>query len=415
MNGGGTARAERVMTRCWRLAACTEVPGETTRLFLTPPMHEVHALVRGWMEEAGMTVRVDGVGNLRGSYAGSEVDAPLLLIASHLDTVPNAGAFDGMLGVLLGIAVVEELHGERMPFGIEVIGFSEEEGIRFGKPFLGSLALVGRMDAATLARTDKDGVTIAEAIQAFGLGELQPSAPADHNGFGYLEFHIEQGPLLESEGRALGVVEALAGQTRMQLVFSGQANHAGTTPMALRHDALAAAAHWIVEVEREAQCRAGLVATVGRIEAKPGAVNIIPGEVTVSLDVRHAKDEVRHTAVAAMLGHAEFAAKMRGLQVTAAKMNEQAAVPLHEGLVMRLIAAAERAGFTAGRMTSGAGHDAMIVAAQIPSVMLFLRTPGGISHHPSETVLVEDVEAALATAMEFVRSLRDEGAVGYRL
>ena len=201
-----------------------------------------------------MTVHVDAIGNLRGLCPGTVPRSPRLLIGSHLDTVPNAGAFDGILGVVLGVAIVEELQGQHLPFAIEVIGFSEEEGVRFSKPFLGSLALVGKLDAETLARTDRNGISVADAIKAYGLDPAQlPSAALSHEAFAYLEFHIEQGPVLESEDASLGVVEALVGQTRMQLIFTGQANHAGTTPMHLRHDAMAAAAEWIVAVEDYAQ------------------------------------------------------------------------------------------------------------------------------------------------------------------
>jgi allantoate deiminase len=416
MSGNSTDRAERIIARCRRLAQCTEIPGETTRCFLTPPMVEVHALLRAWMEAAGMSVRVDAVGNLRGLYAGASADVPCLLIGSHLDTVPNAGAFDGILGVLLGLALVEELGGKRLPFAIEVIGFSEEEGARFGKPFLGSLALIGRLYAETLALTDGNGTSVAAAIRDFGLDPVDlENAFLTAGTFAYLEIHIEQGPVLESEDLALGVVEAIAGQTRLQLIFTGQANHAGTTPMRLRHDALAAAAHWIVEVEQYALRHQGLVATVGRIEAKPGAGNIIPGEVIASLDVRHPSDAMRRTAVAAILDHAEFAAKTRGVTVAATKLVDQAAISMDTRLVESLLAATRRAGFPVMRMTSGAGHDAMIVAEQIPSVMLFLRSPGGLSHHPDEAVRLGDVEAALVSTMELLTHLRDDAAVGYRL
>jgi allantoate deiminase len=409
MTGTHTDRAARIITRCREIAAFTEIPGQITRLFLTPPMHKVHALLRNWMEAAGMTVRVDAIGNLLGLWRGLTPESPRLLIASHLDTVPNAGAFDGILGVVLGVAIVEELRGDLLPFAIEVIGFSEEEGVRFNKPFLGSLALVGELDAKTLARTDRNGISVAEAIQAYGLDPAQlPAATLANGTFAYLEFHIEQGPVLESEDTSLGVVEALVGQTRMELIFSGQANHAGTTPMHLRHDAMAAAAEWIVAVEDYASSNSGLVATVGKVEAAPGAGNVIAGRVTASLDVRHADDSVRETSVIAILKLAEAAATRRGVHLTSTKQLEQRAVPLDPHLTAVLSKAAAQAGFPARRMTSGAGHDAMILAPTIPSAMLFLRSPGGLSHHPDETVLPQDVEAALATAMEFLAQLRDD-------
>ena len=409
MTGTNINRSTRVIDRCREIAACTEVPEEITRRFLTPPMREVHTLVQSWMETAGMSVQVDAVGNLRGLWPGTTSQSPRLLIGSHLDTVPNAGAFDGILGVVLGVAVVEALEEQHLPFAIEVIGFSEEEGIRFSKPFLGSLAVVGRLDAEILARTDQNGISVIEAIRTYGLDPSRlPEAVLSSDTFAYLEFHIEQGPMLESEGASLGVVEALVGQTRMQFVFAGHANHAGTTPMNLRHDAMAAAAEWIVAVENYANSQEGLVATVGKVEASPGAVNVIAGQVTASLDVRHADDTFRRSTVAAIRKFAEAAAIRRGVQVTMHTQLEQPAVPLDPHLAALLQNAAAQAGFPSRRIISGAGHDAMILAPTIPSTMLFLRSPAGISHHPDEAVLPQDVEAALATAMEFLAQLRDD-------
>ena len=409
MTGTYKDRADRIIARCREIAACTEVPGEITRLFLTPSMHTVHRLLRNWMEGAGMTVHIDAIGNLRALWPGLAPGSPRLLIGSHLDTVPNAGAFDGVLGVVLGVAIVEELHGQHLPFAIEVVGFSEEEGIRFGKPFLGSLALVGRLDEEALARTDRNNISLREAIQAYGLdADRLPAAAMSDDVIAYLEFHIEQGPVLENEDLSLAVVEALVGQTRMELIFTGQANHAGTTPMLLRQDAMTAAADWIVNVENYANCHAGLVATVGKLEASPGAGNVIAGRVTSSLDIRHADDAVRKTAVIEIMDHAKSAAAKRGVQVSGHTQLEQPAVPLDPHLTVLLQNAVTRAGFPSRTLTSGAGHDAMILAPAIPSAMLFLRSPGGLSHHPNEAVLPQDVEAALATAMEFLTQLRDD-------
>jgi allantoate deiminase len=411
MIGTNATRADRIIDRCRQIAACTDIPGETTRTFLSPPMHRVHALLRGWMEAAGMTVRIDAAGNLRSVRPGPSPQSPRLLIGSHLDTVPNAGAFDGILGVVLGVAVVEGLRGQHLPFAIEVIGFSEEEGVRFNKPFLGSLALIDKLDAETLARTDRNGVSVAEAIRIFGLDPKElPAASLPKEAFAYLEFHIEQGPLLESENASLGIVDALAGQTRMQLVFEGHANHAGTTPMHLRHDAMAAAASWIVAVEEYANTHAGLVATVGRVETSPGAGNVIAGRVTASLDIRHANEQNRNNAVATLLNSAKSAAANRGVRVTSHMQLEQPAVPMDPHLTTLLQSAAAKAKFPSRRMTSGAGHDAMIIAQRLPCAMLFLRSPGGLSHHPDESVLPQDVDAALATAMEFLTLLRDDKA-----
>lgn len=406
MNPYPTPRADPIIARCRQLAACTEVPGETTRTFLSPPMHEVHTLLRQWMEAAGMTVHIDAIGNLRALYPGITPNAPRLIIASHLDTVPNAGAFDGILGVVLGVAIIEELRGQHLPFAIEVIGFSEEEGVRFSKPFLGSLALIGKLDPNTLTRTDTSVTSISEAIRNFGLDPDDLAAAAlPPETFAYLEFHIEQGPVLESESRPLGIVAAIAGQTRLQLTFSGQANHAGTTPMHLRHDAMAAAAEWITAVETYANTHTALVATVGKLEASPNAGNVIAGTVTTSLDVRHPNDHARAAAIASLLEIANIIAAKRGIK-TASHINlEQPAVSMDPHLTHLLQSAATRAGQPSRTMTSGAGHDAMILAPHIPSTMLFLRSPGGISHHPDETVLPEDVEAAIATGLEFLSLL----------
>jgi allantoate deiminase len=422
-----TERALRIIAHCRDLALCTEVVGETTRTFLAPSMHRVHALLGRWMRAAGMSVYVDAAGNLRGVLPAAEPNAPRLVIGSHLDTIANAGAFDGILGVVLGVALVEQLvedaraklpHIERLPFEIEVIGFSEEEGVRFGKPFLGSLALVGDLDEATLARTDRDGVSVADAISNFGLDPAElPAVVLDDSAFGYLEFHIEQGPVLESEDLALGVVDAIAGQTRMQFIFAGQANHAGTTPMGrLRRDALATAAQWVVEVERYANACPGLVATVGKVESSSGAGNVIAGKFTATLDVRHPKDDVRRAAVRHYLDYAQTAGAARGVTVSHTTSIDQAAVPMCSDLSSLLSSAVARTmGGEPGYLTSGAGHDAMIVARRIPAAILFLRSPGGLSHHPDEAVLPGDVEAALASGVEFLRNLRDDSTTLERI
>ena len=402
-------RAQRVLDRCRQLADCSEVPGEITRTFLSWPMHDVHALLRGWMESAGMSVSIDAIGNLRGLWPGIAADSPRLIIASHLDTVPNAGAFDGPLGVVLGLALVEELRNARLPFAVEVIGFSEEEGVRFNTPFLGSLALTGKLDKAMLSLEDAHGMTLAEAIRDFGLDPASiPAAALSARAHAYLEFHIEQGPVLESGNQPLGVVAAITGQSRYLVHFTGKANHAGTTPMRLRHDAMAAAAEWIVAVERIASGHDGLVATVGRVETRPGAVNVIAGDVFASLDVRHADDTQRLQAANAILLAASHAASRRGVEFVTRQTMDQAAVPMSPWLTQTLAAAAQTAGIQPTPMVSGAGHDAMVLAEAIPSCMLFLRSPGGISHHPDEAVLPHDVEAALATGSAFLQLLAQQ-------
>ncbi len=411
-SGTYSARATRVISRCRQLAACTEMPGEITRPFLAPAMHQVHTLVRNWMESAGMSVHVDAIGNIRGLYAAATPEAPRLILASHLDTIPNAGPFDGILGVVLAITLIEELRRQPLPFAIEVIGFSEEEGVRFAKPFLGSLAVIGKITREILALTDSEGTTIEQALRDFDLDPAElPAATIPTNTFAFLELHIEQGPVLESEDLPLGIVDTIIGQTRAQLIFTGHANHAGTTPMHLRHDAMAAAAEWITAVEDYASSHAGLVATVGKVETLPGATNVIPGKVTASLDVRHAHDTIRKSAAAAILQQANSAAEKRGVQLTVNPQLDHPAVPLNPHLIDLLHEAAARTGHATRTMASGAGHDAMILAPIVPSAMLFLRSPAGLSHHPDENVFPQDVEAAIATAMEFLSLLRDDRTI----
>lgn len=355
------------------------------------------------MQSLGMEARVDAAGNLRGLYAGSGPAAGRLLIGSHLDTVPNAGAYDGVLGVVLGVALVESLAGRRLPFAIEVAGFSEEEGVRFGIPFLGSRALVGRMGQDLLAKEDGASISVESAIRHFGLDPAQlPAAVLDPHAFAYLEFHIEQGPVLESMDEPLGVVESIAGQSRLTVHFTGQAAHAGTTPMSLRRDALARAARWIARVEDEARSTPGLVATVGRLETKPGAGNVVPAEVTASLDVRHASDEIRTRAVDNLITAGNDLARERGLGFRIDRQLDQSSVEMDPALVSAAVQALQKAGCRGHRMTSGAGHDAMILAEKIPSVMIFLRSPGGLSHQPEESVLPGDVQLALTAGLHFL-------------
>ena len=400
-------RAKRVVDLCLQIAAHTETPGSITRTFLCEPMRAVHALLRQEMQRLGMRVRTDAVGNLRGVYEGNRPHAARLLIGSHIDTVPNAGPYDGVLGVVLGLALVDALDGRRMEYGIEVVAFSEEEAVRFKTAFIGSRALIGALDDAALQEKDAAGITVEQAIRSFGLDPAElPQAAVDTGAFAYLELHIEQGPVLESLALPLGVVEAIAGQTRLSITFTGKANHAGTTPMHLRQDALAGAAEWLVLVEQIARKTPGLVATAGQIEARPGAGNVVPGEVVLSLDIRHTVDATRKDAVHALLHRANDIAAKRGLTVWHTTTLEQEAVGMDESLAGDLEAAVAACGHTAHRMHSGAGHDAMVMARKLPSAMLFLRSPGGISHHPDEAVLVEDVAAALHVGLHFLERLR---------
>lgn len=409
MSGPSTG-TEKIIARCRELARVTDVPGETTRTFLSAAMRRANDLVASWMREAGLAVSMDAAGNLRGVRAVAAANAKTLVLASHLDTVPNAGAFDGVLGVLLALAVVEQLSAEALPFHVEVIAFSDEEGVRFGVPFIGSRALVGTLNEALLMRADTAGVNVRDAMRSYGLDGAQLPLAVFKQPLGYLEFHIEQGPELESEGLPVGVVETIAGQSRYHVTFTGEANHAGTTPMRLRHDAMAAAAEWIVEVERHANVTPSLVATCGSVQTLPGAGNVISGEVRVSLDVRSPNDAAREAAVAHLLDAATSSAAKRGAAVNAKLQMQQPAVHLDRDLLRLLEDAVDSTGAPIRRMVSGAGHDAMIVAPHMPAAMLFLRTPRGLSHHPDETVLPGDVQLALDAGVAFVRALAAQEA-----
>ncbi|MGB8985401.1 MAG: allantoate amidohydrolase [Candidatus Sulfotelmatobacter sp.] len=401
-----TNRAQEVIARCLKLASFTEAPGSVRRTFLSPAIRDCHQEIFRWIEPLGVQVRVDAAGNLRALYPAAQADGRRLLIGSHLDTVPNAGAYDGVLGVVIAISLLEALQERRLPFSIEVVGFSEEEGVRFGTPFIGSRALVGRLDDQLLNIHDAQGITVRQAIENFGLNpENIPQAKLKNDALGYLEFHIEQGPVLESLNQPLAAVEAIAGQSRLEFTFVGRANHAGPTPMHLRRDAFAGAAEWIGTVERVAQEVPALVATVGRIEALPGAANVIAAEARLTLDVRHRTDNVRARAVDDLIRRAHEIAARRGLTVRERVLSSQSAVVMDTFLTAEIEQAIIKTGCNPHRMVSGAGHDAMIMAEKVPSAMIFLRTPGGISHDPAESVAVEDVERAIECGLHLLDQL----------
>jgi allantoate deiminase len=393
--------AEAVMRRCDELAACSEEPGAITRPFASEAMRRAHELVRAWMDEAGMAVTRDNIGNLRATYEGS--GAGTLLLGSHLDSVRDAGRYDGPLGVMVAIAAVQRLHGEgrRLPFALEVLAFADEEGLRFGSTYLGSRAVAGRLGQEELRRTDDAGATIAGAISAFGgdpskIGEDRWSAEPP---LGYLEVHIEQGPVLEGLDLPVGVVSAIAGQSRFDITFTGEAGHAGTVPMDRRRDALVAASLLVPEIDR---LEPGLVATVGKLSVRPGAANVIPGEVVLSLDVRSPRDEQRVEACARLLGLAEQIGRRRNVFVSVTAISERAAVacsPRLTGLLREAI------GENAVEVASGAGHDGVYMSELTDIAMLFVRCKGGISHNPAESVTEADVAVAIDVVGRFLELL----------
>jgi allantoate deiminase len=406
--------AQVLVRRLDELGRVTDERGRLTRTYLSPAMARANALVGRWMRAAGLAVRVDGCGNLIGRREGPRPGAPTLLLGSHLDTVRDAGRFDGALGVLLPLAALAELERRRvgLPFAVEVLGFAEEEGVRFACGYLGSKGYAGRLRAADLRRRDAAGSTLAEALRAFqGSRRLRLPSPAHapRELLGYFEAHIEQGPVLEAAGLALGVVSGIAGQTRGRLVFAGRAGHAGTTPMALRRDALAGAAEFILFSEAWARRRPPLVATVGTLRVAPGAPNVIPAEAALSLDVRHPRDPARRAALRALLAAARRIARRRGLRFVWEPTQDDGAVACSPRLTARLAAGVRRAQGRSRALVSGAGHDAVPMSALAPVAMLFVRCRGGLSHHPDEYAAPADLAAAVEATAAFLEGLAREG------
>ncbi len=407
------ARARVVMARIEELAAVSETTdGLTTRTFGSEAMRRVNGIVGGWMQSAGLNVCVDGIGNLRGTQTRD--GRPLLLLGSHLDTVREAGRFDGPLGVLTAVACAEAAANGRygaLSCRVGVVGFSDEEGVRFGTSYLGSDVLAGNpFDAARLSLVDAGGVSLAEAIRAFGgapetLGADALDPDAEDGLVGYVEVHLEQGPVLEANGLPVGVVSAIAGQSRFSFRFAGQAGHAGTTPMGLRKDALAAAAEFITAVETHARGDEGLVATVGQLDVKPGAGNVIPGAAAGSLDVRSPRDAQRHAACARLRAAAAAIADRRGLALEWREVQSHDATDCAPGLRKALAEAVGQTGCRVLELPSGAGHDAVALAHRLPVAMLFVRCRDGLSHHPLESVTLQDVAIALNVMDNFLVSL----------
>jgi allantoate deiminase len=401
--------AATVIQRCEILAACSEEQERLTRPFASSAMRRAHEHVTTWMREAGMVVRKDNVGNLRGRYEGVADDSPTLLLGSHLDSVRDAGKYDGPLGVMVALAAVQRLHARppRLPFAIEVVGFADEEGLRYGTTYLGSRALAGAFDPADLIRTDADGIAMAEAIRSFG-GDPNRLAEDRWNGgrlLGYCEVHIEQGPALEACNLPVGVVTAIAGQSRWSLTFMGEAAHAGTMPMVARKDALAGAAEFVLAVEAEARASDDLVATVGQLAVRPGAANVVPGAAILSLDIRQADDAVRVECTRRLLQSAQEIAKRRGLSVESQPISEETTLPCSPRMTSLLARAIEELGHPAMQLASGAGHDAVVMAGLTDVAMLFVRCKGGISHHPAESVNEADVEVAIDVLGKFLELL----------
>ena len=402
----------RILQRCDALARHSELPDGLTRVFLSPQGRAAGELVLGWMREAGMQAGLDAIGNAVGRYEGERPGLACLMLGSHLDTVRDAGKYDGMLGVISAIECVGLLHAEkkRLPFAIEVVGFGDEEGVRFGTTLLGSRAIAGTLDPRVLEAKDAKGISIAEALRQFDLNPKEVPGVARKKGaiLAYVELHIEQGPVLEAENLPVGVVTAINGFSRLRVSLRGEAGHAGTVPMKLRRDALAAAAECVLAVERLARAQPELVATVGRLEAKPGAINVIPGEVQFSVDVRAPEDAAREQAVAAARTEIALISESRSIGFEIETLQELGSSACAPWLMAQLERAVRAEGLRVLRLPSGAGHDGMAMKAIADIAMLFVRCERGVSHNPAEAISAEDAGTGAKILYQFIHDFRPE-------
>ena len=404
-------RAEAMLSELGKISSD---PNRLVRLFLTPEHRRAADLVASWMRDTGMSVTEDALGTVRGHWRPDLKTR--FLIGSHIDTVIDAGKYDGPLGVVAGILAVKEIaaRGLDLPFGIDVLAFGDEEGARFRSTLSSSLACVGKFDRANLSDHDRNGVTLADAIVAYSnrVEDITAAAYEPANVAGFLEVHIEQGPVLEAEKLPLGIVTGIVGQNRMRVVVLGEAGHAGTVPMRMRHDALAGASELILAIEQTALDNeaAGMVATVGRIEASPGATNVIPGRVGFSLEFRSANDAKRKAAIEQVKADAQRMALRRKLEIAFESFYETqttTCAPAMQDLLAQVIAGL---GHKPIRIPSGAGHDAQVMAQFCPATMLFVRCRGGISHNPAEFASEADMGLAVMALTDFVAAHASKGA-----
>jgi allantoate deiminase len=402
---------EAIVDRLKALARHTDTPGEMTRLSLSPSHRAAAEEVLRLFRAAGLAAEIDPLGTVVGRLASGRNDARTLLVGSHIDTVPNGGIYDGCLGVMAGLAVAEEIRrqGRQLPFDLEILAFSDEEGVRFPSPFSSSRAVAGTFDERLLAERDKDGITRAEALAAFGCDASRWAGVArdPERLVGYLELHIEQGPVLEANDEALGVVSAIVGLSRGRMTVTGKAGHAGTTPMDLRQDALTCAAEIVLMLEKLGRDTDELVATVGQLAVLPGAGNVIPAQAIFSYDIRSPKDAVRVKALALGMGRAREIAEERGCRIDIEMSSATPAAASDPGLMAALASAI---GGEARRLVSGAGHDAMIFRNVCPQAMLFVRSKDGLSHHPDEFTSAEDIGRAAQALHDAVVALAEAEA-----
>ena len=412
---GDPSLGQEIVRRIDALGAISETPDHLTRIFLTPEHRAAADLLLSWMQEAGMRAHLDAIGNVCGRYEGDRPGLPCLMLGSHYDTVRDAGKWDGPLGLITAISCVGAMHkrGQRWPFAIEVIGFADEEGVRFASTLLGSRAIAGTFDESVLGVKDSAGTSMRDALSRFGLDpdHIGAAARARSELLAYLELHIEQGPVLESQDLPVGVVTAISGATRLAARLTGMAGHAGTVPMLLRRDALAGAAECIVAIE--AFCRTdegGLVGTVGYIHAMPGATNVIPGQVSFTIDIRSASDAYRKLAVADIVRQIETIARRRKLVLQVDVTHDNRSVPCAPWLRRQVADAIAGEGYRVFELPSGAGHDGMAMIDVADVAMVFVRCRGGISHHPDEHTDMSDVDAGARVLLRLIENFRPREA-----
>jgi allantoate deiminase len=408
---GNTLLGDEIVGRIAALAAISETPDNLTRIFLTPEHLAAAELILSWMRGAGMRAKLDAIGNVCGRYEGDRPGLPCLMLGSHYDTVRDAGKWDGPLGLITAVSCVADLNrrGRRLPFAIEVTGFADEEGVRYASTLLGSRAVAGTFDESVLGSKDKAGIAMRDALRKFGLDpdHIGAAARARSELLAYVELHIEQGPVLEARNVPVGVVTAIAGATRLAASLTGMAGHAGTVPMKLRRDALAGAAECIVAIEE--LCRTdegGLVGTVGYINAMPGATNVIPGQVSFTIDLRAPTDAHRRLALADIVRRIEAIAKRRNLVLQLDVTHENRTVPCAPWLTSQMAEAVAAEGYKVFELPSGAGHDGMAMIDIADVAMLFVRCRGGISHHPDEHVELADADTGARVLLRLIEGFR---------
>ena len=396
------ATTQRILERCNVLADISQTPGVVDRRYLTPEHQQANTQVQQWMTEAGLSTWQDAVGNIWGRAVSHNPDAPALIIGSHLDTIPDAGRFDGILGVLLALEAAASVVDGDLPFHVDVVGFCDEEGSRFGTTLMGSKAVAGHWNPDWLDVRDAHDVSLADAMRAFGLDPVKADQAARQSNevIGFWEVHIEQGPVLEAERLPVGIVTGIAGAKRAHITLEGQAGHAGTTPMHLRRDALVGMAELVVQVEQLVQqanthLDEPAVATVGQVFVNPGAVNVIPGRAIASLDIRSLNDQDRDDLIETINHAAEHIAAQRHLGLGWRFQHAADAVQCDTAFQQLFADALQAVDLPVYHLSSGAGHDAMAMAALCPMAMLFIRSPAGLSHHPMEAVVADDITQVL--------------------